>query len=69
LLHEARTEPGADSAPEGGFDRFLRIPFTQPPEVLADAIARVAGAWRETLAAPASPRPAMGGRWTTALVS
>ena len=38
--------PGPAFAPEGGLDRFLRIPFTAPPHVLEDAIARIALAWR-----------------------
>ena len=47
---------GPSFAPEGGLDRFVRIPFTQPAHVLTDAIARLAPAWRETLADP-YPRP------------
>jgi DNA-binding transcriptional MocR family regulator len=39
--------PGPAFAPEGGLDRFLRIPFTSPPHVLEDAIARIAVAWRD----------------------
>lgn len=39
--------PGPAFAPEGGLDRFLRVPFTAPPEVLEDAIARIAVAWRD----------------------
>jgi DNA-binding transcriptional MocR family regulator len=38
--------PGPAFAPEGGLDRFLRIPFTAPPHVLEDAIAKIAVAWR-----------------------
>lgn len=56
---------GPEFAPEGGLDRFVRIPFTQPAEVLAEAIGRVAGAWRDTLASP-GPRRRRG---PTALVS
>jgi DNA-binding transcriptional MocR family regulator len=40
--------PGPSFAPEGGLDRFLRIPYTAAPHVLADAIARIAQAWRST---------------------
>jgi DNA-binding transcriptional MocR family regulator len=58
---------GPEFAPEGGLDRFVRIPFTQPAEVLTDAIARLAGAWRETLAAPFDPGRVRRG--VTALVS
>jgi DNA-binding transcriptional MocR family regulator len=44
--------PGPSFAPEGGLDRFLRVPYTQPAHVLADAIARLAGAWTATLTDP-----------------
>jgi DNA-binding transcriptional MocR family regulator len=40
--------PGPAFAPEGGLDRFLRLPFTSPPQVLEDAIAAIAVAWRDT---------------------
>jgi DNA-binding transcriptional MocR family regulator len=40
--------PGPSFAPEGGLDRFLRIPFTAPAHVLEDAIARLAAAWHST---------------------
>jgi DNA-binding transcriptional MocR family regulator len=49
---------GPEFAPEGGLDRFVRIRYTQPADALADAIARLAEAWRETLARTASPRRA-----------
>jgi DNA-binding transcriptional MocR family regulator len=48
--------PGPSFAPEGGLDRFLRIPYTSPPRVLEDANARNAVAWRDT------PRGVMGGK-------
>lgn len=51
---------GPEFAPEGGLDRFLRIPYTQPAEVLTDAIARLADAWHETLSDPRSARRARG---------
>jgi DNA-binding transcriptional MocR family regulator len=60
---------GPEFAPEGGLDRFIRIPFTQPADVLADAIGRLAQAWRETLAGPAGPRAPRKARAATALVS
>jgi DNA-binding transcriptional MocR family regulator len=59
---------GPEFAPEGGLDRFVRVPFTQPADVLADAIARLADAWRETLAEP-GPRRARRRPGVTALVS
>jgi DNA-binding transcriptional MocR family regulator len=46
--------PGPTFAPEGGLDRFLRIPYTAPAHVLEDAIGRIATAWRDT--------PVAGGR-------
>jgi DNA-binding transcriptional MocR family regulator len=55
---------GPSFAPEGGLDRFVRIPFTQPAHVLSDAIGRLAGAWRETLADPGP-----GSVTTTSLVA
>lgn len=60
---------GPEFAPQGGLDRFVRIPYTQPAELLIDAIARLADAWRETLAKPVSPPRASQGRGATALVS
>ncbi|HET6154619.1 MAG TPA: PLP-dependent aminotransferase family protein [Marmoricola sp.] len=44
--------PGPSFAPDGGLDRFLRIPYTQCAEVLTDAIGRLADAWTATLADP-----------------
>ena len=46
------SRPGPSFAPEGGLDRFVRLPYTQPAHVLTDAIARLGEAWRETLADP-----------------
>lgn len=43
---------GPNFAPEGGLDRFVRIPYTQPVHVLDDALARLGEAWRATLAHP-----------------
>jgi DNA-binding transcriptional MocR family regulator len=57
---------GPEFAPEGGLDRFLRIPYAQPAEVLTDAIARLAGAWRETLRDPSNARWSRRGHQATA---
>ncbi|GEK80895.1 MocR-like transcription factor YczR [Agrococcus baldri] len=38
--------PGPRFAPSGVLDRFARIPITWEPEVTADAMARLGGAWR-----------------------
>ena len=32
---------GPAFAPEGGLDRFVRLPYTQPAHVLSDAIERL----------------------------
>ena len=48
--------PGPEFAPEGGLDRFLRIPFTAPPHVLERAIAAIAVAWRDAPPGSRSPR-------------
>ena len=58
--HDVLLAAGPEFAPEGGLDRFLRIPYTQPPEVLTDAIARLADAWHETLGDPSPARRARG---------
>lgn len=50
--HDVLLAPGPAFAPEGGLDRFVRLPYTQPAHVLTDAIARLGRAWRETLASP-----------------
>jgi bifunctional pyridoxal-dependent enzyme with beta-cystathionase and maltose regulon repressor activities len=62
--HDVLLAAGPSFAPEGGLDRFVRIPFTQPAHVLSDAIGRLAGAWRETLADPGP-----GSVTTTSLVA
>ncbi len=50
--HDVLLAAGPSFAPEGGLDRFVRLPYTQPAHVLADAVARIGEAWRETLEAP-----------------
>ena len=47
---------GPAFAPEGGLDRFLRVPFTQPASVLTSAIERLGEAWRSTLVEDPSAR-------------
>ena len=49
--------PGPAFAPEGGLDRFLRLPYTAPAQVLEDAVARIALAWRDTPVGARSARP------------
>jgi DNA-binding transcriptional MocR family regulator len=48
--------PGPAFAPEGGLDRFIRLPFTAPAHVLEKAIARIAVAWRDTPTGSATGR-------------
>jgi DNA-binding transcriptional MocR family regulator len=43
--HGVIVAPGPVFAPEGGLDRFVRIPWTRPVEELETAVARLAGAW------------------------
>lgn len=38
---------GPQFAVESGLERFLRLPFTQPPAMLIDAVDRLAAAWDE----------------------
>ena len=45
--HGVRLAAGPLFAPEGGLERFLRMPFTQSPSTLADAVGRLAAAWDE----------------------
>ena len=54
--HDVLLAPGPAFAPEGGLDRFVRLPFTQPAHVLTEAVARLGEAWRATVASP-GPRP------------
>ncbi|MEO7944094.1 MAG: PLP-dependent aminotransferase family protein [Marmoricola sp.] len=57
--HDVLLASGPSFAPEGGLDRFVRLPYTQPAHVLTDAIGRLGQAWRETLADPGfAPRDA-----------
>ncbi|MDP2772974.1 MAG: pyridoxal phosphate-dependent aminotransferase, partial [Nocardioides sp.] len=37
--------PGPVFAAEGGLDQFVRIPWTLPPDVLEEAVTRLAGSW------------------------
>jgi DNA-binding transcriptional MocR family regulator len=50
--HDVLLASGPSFAPEGGLDRFVRLPYTLPAHVLTDAIARLGTAWQETLADP-----------------
>ncbi|KQU66622.1 hypothetical protein ASD62_19095 [Phycicoccus sp. Root563] len=50
--------PGSQFAVDGGMERFLRIPFTgHTPEVVTDAVERIALAWEDAVASrPAGRR-------------
>ncbi|ADB32499.1 transcriptional regulator, GntR family with aminotransferase domain protein [Kribbella flavida DSM 17836] len=47
LRHGVEVVAGHAMDPSGLHDGYLRIPFAYPPEVLVDAVDRLAGAWRE----------------------
>ena len=51
-VHDVLLAAGPAFAPEGGLDRFVRLPYTLPAHVLSDAIARLGVAWRSTLDQP-----------------
>ncbi|MFL5863227.1 MAG: PLP-dependent aminotransferase family protein [Solirubrobacteraceae bacterium] len=44
VAHGVRVAPGSRFGVDGGFEQRLRLPFTQPPERLADAVRRLAAA-------------------------
>jgi DNA-binding transcriptional MocR family regulator len=44
--HGVRVAPGPRFGADGGFEQRLRLPFTQPPERLAEAVRRLAAAER-----------------------
>ncbi|QIK67038.1 PLP-dependent aminotransferase family protein [Nocardioides sp. HDW12B] len=53
-----RLAAGPLFAPEGGLERFVRLPFTRSPEQLGEATERLARAWQETPAGRRTTRPA-----------
>lgn len=52
--HGIRLAAGPRFGPDGTLERYLRLPFTQPPELLDAAAARLATARAQVDAAPAS---------------
>ena len=50
--HGVLIAAGPAFAPEGGLDRYLRLPYAGPSALLVEAIARLRTAWQETLIAP-----------------
>ncbi len=60
--HGLLLSPGTQFAPNGGMERFVRMAYKDPPSVVADAMARLANAWRDQEQLPnrcgrARPRP------------
>jgi DNA-binding transcriptional MocR family regulator len=45
--HGVLLAPGPAFAPEGGLDRWVRLPFTVPEDRLEEAVRRIAAAWAE----------------------
>ncbi len=58
--------PGPLFAPEGGLERYLRLPFTPSPETMTEAVGRIADAWAEL---PRRRGPSGSTRSATALVT
>lgn len=56
LRHGVQLAAGPLFAPEGGLERFVRIPYTLPPEMLGEAVNRIAAAWDEVARAPRTRR-------------
>ena len=53
---------GPQFAVEGGLERWLRLPFTHAPEVLTDAVDRLARAWESATRQPSTRRPSRSRR-------
>ncbi|HEY9565972.1 MAG TPA: PLP-dependent aminotransferase family protein [Nocardioides sp.] len=52
--HGVFLAPGSVFSVDGGYESFVRIPFTRPVEELAEAVTRIAAAWQK--ARTATPR-------------
>lgn len=50
---------GSRFSPEGGLERFVRLPYTLEPDALRDAAGRIAAAYEQLTAAPAQRTAAM----------
>jgi DNA-binding transcriptional MocR family regulator len=59
--HGVRIAPGSRFGSAGGFERRLRLPFTQPPELLAEAVRRLAAA--ENALGSRAPTTERAARW------
>lgn len=56
VRHGVHPAAGPVFGSDGTLERHLRLSYTQPPEVLADAVDRLAAAYDETLDHPSQPR-------------
>jgi DNA-binding transcriptional MocR family regulator len=61
VAHGVRVAPGPRFGVDGGFEQRLRLPFTQPPERLAEAVRRLAAA--EQALGSRSPTRSPDVRW------
>lgn len=55
--HGLLLSPGTQFAVTHGLDRFVRLPYKDPPEVVAEAMRRLGRAWSEQAALPAGRPP------------
>jgi DNA-binding transcriptional MocR family regulator len=55
--HDVLLAGGPSFAPEGGLERYLRLPFTLPTENLIAAVPRLRAAWDETLSTSSTRSP------------
>ncbi|WP_047870347.1 PLP-dependent aminotransferase family protein [Nocardiopsis sp. RV163] len=56
IRHGVHPAAGPVFGADGTLERYLRLAYTQPPDVLVDAVDRLAAAYTETLLHPAQPR-------------
>ena len=56
IRHGVHPAAGPLFGADGTLERYLRLAYTRPPDVLADAVERLAAAYAETLAHPTQPR-------------
>ncbi|ASU83645.1 GntR family transcriptional regulator [Nocardiopsis gilva YIM 90087] len=52
VRHGVHSAPGPVFGAEGTLERFMRFSYTQPPDVLVDAVDRLADAYADTVARP-----------------
>ncbi|MFN2538643.1 MAG: PLP-dependent aminotransferase family protein, partial [Mycobacteriales bacterium] len=55
--HDVLLASGPSFAPEGGLERYVRLPFTLPADQLVEAVPRLSAAWEETLSTAALRPP------------